>query len=497
MLFKSLVVLGGAALAAAKVQFMGMNIAGFEFGCLIDGTCPTGSVVPPDEGAAQMQHFVKDDQLNIFRLPVSWQFLVNNQLGGTLDSNNFGEYDKLMQDCLATGSYCAIDIHNFARWNGKIIGQAGGPTDDQFADLWKQLATKYNSNTKVIFGLMNEPHNVDMTAWAASCQAAVTAIRNAGATSQMILLPGNNFTSAATFVSGGSGDALLTVKNPDGTTTGLLMDIHKYLDFDNSGNHQDCTTDNKEAFASVAQFLRENGRQAMVSETGAGSTDSCQTAFCAQNAFINQNSDVFMGIIAWAAGSFATSYTLSLTPKKQNGKFVNDKLAAECVVAVWVNAPAVTTPAPIIPVAPVVAPVPAPNTAPPLGPTLAPPAIATPIAAPVNSPASNPPPAVVKPSGTPPVKPGNGSPIVATPPSEEPTLMPVSRIQPTVHPSFTSSVAPLSTGSLSSPPTSNASSPTSGNSTPSATQNSNGLLSSVFSSSLFIGMSGFLGVLLV
>jgi hypothetical protein len=46
-----------------------MNIAGFEFGCEIDGTCPTGSAIPPlSDGPGQMQHFVKDDQMNIFRL---------------------------------------------------------------------------------------------------------------------------------------------------------------------------------------------------------------------------------------------------------------------------------------------------------------------------------------------------------------------------------------------------------------------------------------------
>jgi endoglucanase len=41
----------------------------------------------------------------------------------------------------------------------------------------------------------------DINAWATTVQAAVTAIRNAGATSQLILLPGNNYTSAATFIS--------------------------------------------------------------------------------------------------------------------------------------------------------------------------------------------------------------------------------------------------------------------------------------------------------
>ena len=43
-----------------------------------------------------MQHFVHDDGLNIFRLPVAWQYLVNFILGGSLDSNNVGVYDELV-----------------------------------------------------------------------------------------------------------------------------------------------------------------------------------------------------------------------------------------------------------------------------------------------------------------------------------------------------------------------------------------------------------------
>jgi aryl-phospho-beta-D-glucosidase BglC (GH1 family) len=48
-----------------------------------------------------------------------------------------------------------------------------------------QLATKYKSQSKVIFGVMNEPHDLDVPTWATTVQAAVTAIRQAGATSQM------------------------------------------------------------------------------------------------------------------------------------------------------------------------------------------------------------------------------------------------------------------------------------------------------------------------
>ncbi len=64
-----------------------------------------------------MQHFAYDDRLNIFRLPVGWQYLVNYNLGGPLDSNYFAEYDGLVQACLQTGAMCIIDIHNYGMFN--------------------------------------------------------------------------------------------------------------------------------------------------------------------------------------------------------------------------------------------------------------------------------------------------------------------------------------------------------------------------------------------
>ncbi len=45
-----------------------------------------------------------------------------------------------------------------ARWNNAVIGQ-GGPSNAQFANLWSQIASKYAGTSKVIFGVMNEPHD--------------------------------------------------------------------------------------------------------------------------------------------------------------------------------------------------------------------------------------------------------------------------------------------------------------------------------------------------
>ncbi|OTB08545.1 glycoside hydrolase family 5 protein [Hypoxylon sp. CI-4A] len=338
MYFTTFFLLATAHVVFAKVQFLGVAIAGGDFGCQIDGTCSLGSTQLPlsNDGVSQMQHFVEDDGVNILRLPISWQFLVNNQLGKPLDSKNLAQYDQLMENCLATGAHCMIDIHNFARWNGGIIGQ-GGPTDDEFVSLWSQLASKYADNDKVVFELMNEPHDLDVGIWANTCQKVVTAIRKAGATSQMILLPGSNFDSAANLTESGGAEQLLDIKNPDGTTNNLLLDIHKYLDEDNSGTHTQCTTDNADAFTTVASFLREKGRKGFISETGASQDESCITAFCSQNTLINKNSDVFVGLVAWGAGSFDTSYVMSLTPSKKNGGLVDNQLMSQCLVATWVD----------------------------------------------------------------------------------------------------------------------------------------------------------------
>ncbi|CAA7268395.1 unnamed protein product [Cyclocybe aegerita] len=90
-----------------------------------------------------------------------------------------------------------------------------------------------------MFGVMNEPHDVpDISIWARTVQEVVAAIRRTGVTRQKILLPGNNWTSAATFVSSGSADALSRVVDFDGSKHNLIFDVHKYLDADNSGMHE-------------------------------------------------------------------------------------------------------------------------------------------------------------------------------------------------------------------------------------------------------------------
>ena len=48
------------------------------------------------DGQGQMTHFVNDDGLNTFRLPVGWQFLTQDAETGTLNMTNFAEYNDLV-----------------------------------------------------------------------------------------------------------------------------------------------------------------------------------------------------------------------------------------------------------------------------------------------------------------------------------------------------------------------------------------------------------------
>jgi len=134
----------------------------------------------------------------------------------------------------------------------------------------------------------------------ATLQGAVTAIRNAGATSQYIFLPGKHYEHAQTYTgAGGSGNGdtgsnILAITDKDGTKSKLIIDVHQYLDSDGSGQHSECTTssvsDSNTAggvgLQSLATWLARNGRQAILTETGGGNTASCVTYLKQQLGFL-------------------------------------------------------------------------------------------------------------------------------------------------------------------------------------------------------------------
>jgi len=337
---------------ATKVTLSGISLSGFENGCDTDGSCDLSQVESPlsagNNVTGQLLHFKNDDGFNTFRLPVSWQYLTDNDdyATATLDPTNFGKYDELVQACLNTGAYCVIDLHNYGRFNGDLIGQAG-PSAELFAQLWGAIAKKYAGEPYVIFGLMNgvsansddddyndfgfgAPGAVNIATWAKTLQSAVNSIRNAGALLQVILLRGTDWTGTTGFVPA-TAEAIANITDVGGSKDLLVFDIHKFLD-DGTGQSTECISSYiTEDFAPYAQWLRCHGRQALLTEIGGGNTNSCLQYTCPVINFLNANADVFLGYLGWASGDPSVSSTLDLTPGYYNNAWVDQLLVEGCL----------------------------------------------------------------------------------------------------------------------------------------------------------------------
>ena len=89
------------------------------------------------------------------------------------------------------GAYAVVDPHNFGRYYEEVISDTAG-----FGAWWSKVAARYADNELVIFDTNNEYHDMDNALVGQLNQAAIDAIRAAGATSQYIFVEGNSWSGA-------------------------------------------------------------------------------------------------------------------------------------------------------------------------------------------------------------------------------------------------------------------------------------------------------------
>lgn len=287
---------------SALPRMNGVNMAGLEFGIDNNGGQSGSYVSPPVD---QIPHFITG-KVNALRFPIGWQY-IQPTINGPLNETYLALLDKYVTATTDLRGFAIIDLHNYGRRDGKIVGESdlGAGT---LVDLWTRLADHYKNQSNVLFGLMNEPHDLTSSVWFGVIQQVVTAIRKAGADNN-ILLPGNTWEHLATFASDYN-NGLSAIKNPDGSHKGLIFEIHQYFDQDGSGTNPECTQDHITELQPVVTLLQNDGRQVFITEAGGGNTQSCNDIVskfvtAAQSAY-----PTVVGIMIWAAGSFAADYPL-------------------------------------------------------------------------------------------------------------------------------------------------------------------------------------------
>lgn len=70
---------------------------------------------------------MQDDHLNAFRLPVTWQYLTNDNYDNGLDAARFELYDELVQGCLKShAKLCIIDLRKSSIIYSSLAGTTPG-----------------------------------------------------------------------------------------------------------------------------------------------------------------------------------------------------------------------------------------------------------------------------------------------------------------------------------------------------------------------------------
>ena len=177
----------------AQVQYTGVNLAGADFGTDLPGEFGTDYIYPIRD---EIDYFTAKG-MNIFRLPFLWERLQNDQ-NGPLNQDELQRIKDFVNYAASKQAMVILDPHNSARYYGEIIGIDGDFSAlplAAFEDFWTKLANQFKNNNNVIFGLMNEPHDMPTELWLDDANAAISAIRTTG-TKNLILVPGNAYTGA-------------------------------------------------------------------------------------------------------------------------------------------------------------------------------------------------------------------------------------------------------------------------------------------------------------
>jgi endoglucanase len=206
--------------------------------------------------------------------------------------------------------------HNYARYYGtNIVGGSKVGIGD-FADFWAQLALEFKNDPYVWFGLVNEPHDMPTEQWFEAANACIAAIRRAGACN-LILVPGNSWSGAHSWRSGGDGGNarhVLGVKDP---LDYWAVEVHQYLDADSSGTHRAVVspTIGSERLVKFVAWCRQHQKRAVLGEFGVPAVPNGQEALADMLSSMERDRDVWLGWTWWAAGARWGNYMFTIEPK--------------------------------------------------------------------------------------------------------------------------------------------------------------------------------------
>lgn len=308
-------------LPSGPMPYRGLNLSSAEWGVASDGsgalpgTHGTHYVYPSPAHASGYETpraFVAKG-MTVFRLPFRWERLqpVRRQ---AFDPAELARLRGTVSWLLGLGASVLIDPHNYARYRGAVVG-AGSVSNEDFADLWRRLAVEF-SDSRVLYGLMNEPYDLPTEQWVRAANAAIAAIRETGARN-LILVPGNAWSGAHSWTQDWYGTpnavAMKAIVDP---ADNYAFEVHQYLDPGYGGNSSACESNGVGAsrLSGFTRWLRDNGKRGFLGEFGCGVGATCLAALEGMLQHLDANADVYLGWTFWSGGPWWGSEWYSIEP---------------------------------------------------------------------------------------------------------------------------------------------------------------------------------------
>jgi len=286
----------------------GVSLAGAEFSeQALPGTYGTDYTYPT---AAELDYY-QGKGLTLIRLPFRWERL-QPALNAPLDSAELGRIDAVVVAARARNMQVILDVHNYARYYGEVIGSAAVP-NAAFADFWRKLAGHYQGESAIwAYGLMNEPHDTGGL-WPAAAQAGADGIR-AVDRAHTLLVAGDCWSGAWSWQ---ACNATLSVSDP---AHNIMYEAHQYFDADSSGTYPQSygasgayPTVGVDRVKPFVSWLEQHNARGFLGEYGVPDNDPRWLTVLDQ--FLSYLDSNGIGGAYWAGGPWWGDYPLSVEPR--------------------------------------------------------------------------------------------------------------------------------------------------------------------------------------
>ena len=249
--------------------------------------------------------------IRVIRFSVLWERLQPTLLG-EFDSTYAERIDTFLAQAAARNMGVIIDIHNYGRYYGKIIGTSDAPTP-AYQDLMKRVAQRWANNPGTHgYDLMNEPYGDADKYWGINAQAGIDGVR-AYDKLHPIYVEGRSFSSTAVYPTINAD--LLLLKDP---SDNLVYSAHMYLDPGSSGAYRKAISGDFDPMMGVkrvkpfVEWLALNKKHGQIGEFGVPDNDPRWLA--AMDNVLAYLHDNCVPLAYWAAGPWWANDPVAIEP---------------------------------------------------------------------------------------------------------------------------------------------------------------------------------------